>query len=97
MINWVSPDAYVPKPTQVLYAASKNAVASLVRSLAATVAADDIIVIGIAPGWVNTPGNAATGRMIGAEASIPLRRVAQPEEIAEWGFQLASRRDLGAT
>jgi NAD(P)-dependent dehydrogenase (short-subunit alcohol dehydrogenase family) len=38
----------------------------------------------IAPGWVDTPGNAATGRMQAAVASIPLGRVARPSEIAEW-------------
>jgi 3-oxoacyl-[acyl-carrier protein] reductase len=43
---------------------------------------------GIAPGWVDTPGNAATGRMAEAAASIPLGRVAQPAEIAEWVWLL---------
>jgi NAD(P)-dependent dehydrogenase (short-subunit alcohol dehydrogenase family) len=36
-----------------------------------------------------TPGNAATGRMDAAAASIPLGRVAQPEEIAEWVWLLS--------
>ena len=44
---------------------------------------------GVAPGWVDTPGNAATGRMEGAAQSIPLRRVAQPSEVAHWVVQLA--------
>jgi 3-oxoacyl-[acyl-carrier protein] reductase len=59
-------------------------VVSLTRVLAASVAEFDIIVNGIAPGWVDTPGNAATGRMIGAEKDIPLGRVVQPEGIAAW-------------
>jgi len=42
----------------------------------------------IAPGWVDTPGNAATGRMQAAAASVPLGRVARPSEIAEWAWLL---------
>ena len=86
-----SADAFTASTEQLIYSASKAAVVSLTRVLAATVAGDDIIVNGIAPGWVNTPGNAATGRMVGAEKHIPLRRVAQPDEIADWVWTLASR------
>ena len=90
-----SADAFTASTEQLIYSASKAAVVSLTRVLAATVAGDDIIVNGIAPGWVNTPGNAATGRMVGAEKHIPLGRVAQPEEIAEWVWILASRQKAG--
>jgi 3-oxoacyl-[acyl-carrier protein] reductase len=86
-----SADAFTASTEQLVYSASKAAVVSLTRVLAASVAARDILVNGIAPGWVNTPGNAATGRMVGAEKHIPLGRVAQPEEIAEWVWVLASR------
>jgi len=95
IVNWVSPDAYVPKTGQLLYAASKNAVASLVRTVAASVAAEDILVNGLAPGWINTPGNEATGRMVGAAARIPLGRIGEPAELAEWAFALAERAPLG--
>lgn len=86
-----SADAFTASTGQLVYSASKAAVVSLTRVLAASVAGHDIIVNGIAPGWVNTPGNAATGRMVGAEKHIPLGRVAQPEEIAEWVWILAKR------
>ncbi|CAH2401011.1 SDR family NAD(P)-dependent oxidoreductase [Mesorhizobium escarrei] len=89
-----SADAFTASTQQLIYSASKAAVVSLTRVLAATVAGDDIIVNGIAPGWVNTPGNAATGRMVGAEKHIPLGRVAQPEEIAEWVWALANREGV---
>jgi 3-oxoacyl-[acyl-carrier protein] reductase len=95
VVNFASVDAFTPKPAQLLYAASKAAVVSLTRSLAATVAAEDIIVNAVAPGWVNTPGNQATGRMVGAEAKIPLGRIAHPDEIAEWVYALGSRETLG--
>jgi 3-oxoacyl-[acyl-carrier protein] reductase len=89
-----SADAFTASTEQLIYSASKAAVVSLTRVLAASVAGDDIIVNGIAPGWVNTPGNAATGRMVGAEKHIPLGRVAQPEEIAGWVWVLASRETV---
>lgn len=89
-----SADAFTASTQQLIYSASKAAVVSLTRVLAASVARDDIIVNGIAPGWVNTPGNAATGRMVGAEKHIPLGRVAQPSEIAEWVWVLASREKV---
>ena len=94
IVNFASVDAFTPKPAQLLYAASKAAVVSLTRSLAATVAGEDIIVNAVAPGWVNTPGNQATGRMVGAEAKIPLGRIAHPDEIAEWVYALGSRETL---
>lgn len=92
-----SADAFTASTGQLIYSASKAAVVSLTRVLAKTVAGDDIIVNGIAPGWVNTPGNAATGRMVGAEKHIPLGRVAQPHEIANWVWVLASRSSVSFT
>lgn len=47
----------------------------------------------IAPGWVDTPGNKATGRMQAAAAAIPVGRVAQPEEIARWAWLLTGSGD----
>ncbi|MEV6347655.1 SDR family oxidoreductase [Actinoplanes sp. NPDC051851] len=90
VINFASTDAFTVSPGQLLYGASKAAVVMLTKSLALELAPDRIRVNGIAPGWVATPGNAATGRMEAAAASIPLGRVAQPEEIAEWVWLLST-------
>lgn len=84
VMNFASVDAFTVSPGQLLYGASKAAVVMLTKELALELAPRGIRVNGIAPGWVATPGNAATGRMDAAAASIPLGRVAQPEEIAEW-------------
>ncbi|WP_166316736.1 SDR family oxidoreductase [Microbacterium excoecariae] len=84
VVNFASVDAYAVSPGQLLYGASKAAVVMLTKSLALELAPEGIRVNGIAPGWVATPGNAATGRMDAAAASIPIGRVAQPEEIAAW-------------
>ena len=92
IINFSSVDAFEVSPGQLLYGASKAAVVMLTKSLALELAPYGIRVNGIAPGWVDTPGNAVTGRSAAAAASIPLGRVARPGEVAEWVFILASRR-----
>lgn len=69
------------------YAASKGAIVSLVKSLAVE-AAPDVTVNSVAPGWVDTEmSEKPYGRESGAgrreiEATIPLGRVAQPQDIA---------------
>jgi hypothetical protein len=71
-------------PGQLLYGASKAAVVMLTKELALELAPHRIRLNAIAPGWVDTAGNRATGRMAAAAASIPLGRVATAEEIARW-------------
>ena len=66
------------------YAASKAAQINLVRSLAVELAAVRIGVFGVAPGWVETAmaREAVAARRAEIEASIPLGRVASPEDCA---------------
>ena len=89
IVNFASVDAFTVSKGQLLYGASKAAVVMLTKEMALELAPRGIRVTGIAPGWVDTPGNAATGRMAEAAKSIPLGRVAQPSEIAEWVWQLS--------
>ena len=67
------------------YAASKGAMISFVKSLAVELAAQDITVNSVAPGWVDTEmceEPFAGGGRARIEATIPLRRIAAPEDIA---------------
>lgn len=84
VVNFSSVDAFAVSPGQLLYGASKAAVTMLTKELALELAPEGIRVNAIAPGWVDTPGNAATGRMAAAADSVPLKRIAQPNEIARW-------------
>jgi 3-oxoacyl-[acyl-carrier protein] reductase len=68
------------------YSASKGALISMVKSLAAELAPDEIYVNCVAPGWVDTDMSAETLKdpKSGEEIlhTIPLGRVGRPEEIA---------------
>jgi 3-oxoacyl-[acyl-carrier protein] reductase len=88
IVNFASIDAFVPSPGQLVYCASKAAVVALTRSLALELA-PRIRVNGLAPGWVDTPGNRATGRMEAALADVPLGRAATPGEMADLVWFLA--------
>jgi 3-oxoacyl-[acyl-carrier protein] reductase len=90
IVNFASVDALAVSPGQLVYSASKAAILSITRSLAVELAPAGITVNGVAPGWVDTPGNAATGRMAEVAGTIPLGRVAQPDEIAHWVYSLVN-------
>jgi 3-oxoacyl-[acyl-carrier protein] reductase len=68
------------------YAATKGAIISLTKSLAAELAPWGILVNCVAPGWVGTPMTEATmgdtTERAKVLATIPLGRVGRPEEIA---------------
>jgi 3-oxoacyl-[acyl-carrier protein] reductase len=76
------------------YAATKGAIISLTKSLAPELAPFGVLVNCVAPGWVGTPmtkealADATTRDEV--LATIPLRRVATPEEIAGPVLFLAS-------
>jgi 3-oxoacyl-[acyl-carrier protein] reductase len=89
IVNFASIDAFAVSTGQLLYSASKAAVVSLTRSLAIELSHDQISVNAVAPGWVDTPGTRASGRLEQAVATIPFRRAARPAEIADWVWMLS--------
>lgn len=90
----------VADPGEVAYATSKGAVLGFTKSLAAELASDCIRVNAIMPGYVHTPmveGMAASSDegnpqnvIDGIANAIPLKRLAEPEEIGELAAFLAS-------
>lgn len=89
VVNTASTAAFDPPIVHLFYSAAKAAVVSLTRSFAKELAPDGIRVNAIAPGYTRTERVIANGRMDGAEESIPLRRAARPEEMAEIFWTIA--------
>jgi 3-oxoacyl-[acyl-carrier protein] reductase len=77
---------------QVNYAASKGGIDGLTRCLAKELAARKIRVNGVAPGMIETDMSEAVRNLAGDRLKevIPLKRVGQPEEIANVVAFLAS-------
>lgn len=78
------------------YAASKAGINGMVRSLALEWAAEGVRINAVGPGPVDTPMVAAAktdpAALAAMQASIPMARLGQPQEIAELvGFLLSSR------
>jgi 3-oxoacyl-[acyl-carrier protein] reductase len=86
---WGSSGGDVVSPLWGRRCSSKAAVVSLARSFAIELSDAQISVNAVAPGWVDTPGTRAGGRLEQAVATIPFRRAAQPTEIADWVWMLA--------
>jgi NAD(P)-dependent dehydrogenase (short-subunit alcohol dehydrogenase family) len=74
-----------PNPGLALYSASKAAVISLMRSTALEAAPRGVRVNAIAPGRVVTDMmlRSGVGDMSSVAAGLPLRRMGQPDEVAE--------------
>jgi 3-oxoacyl-[acyl-carrier protein] reductase len=90
IVSIVTVDAYIPKPTMPHYAASKAAVASLIRTFALDYAPDGVLVNGVSPGAVATERAKSDDWLPKRIAEIPLKRAAEPEDIAEVVRFLAS-------
>jgi len=85
-----------PMPGNTPYCVSKGGMRMLTRNAAVELGPHGIRVVNVAPGAVDTPINTLTTtdtvKLRALNASIPLGRVAKPEEIAETVVFLASDR-----
>ena len=84
----------IPQPESLPYAVSKGGMMMLTRNIAFEVADKGIRVNAIAPGAIATDMNKDTlddtEKKQQEEQDIPMRRIAQPEEIANVALFLAS-------
>lgn len=95
IINIASMWSYFGSPKSPGYGASKGAIVSLTRSMAVAWAERGVRTNAVAPGWVKTnmteAARADTKRFEQITERIPLRRWADPEEVASVIFFLASK------
>lgn len=93
IVNFASIAAYGPAPTIADYCVSKAGVVMLTKCLAAEVGRYGIRVNAVAPGPIETgmtAGLIEMGRLQAQAASLPLGRIAKPEEVASVVLFLAS-------
>lgn len=94
IINVTSVHEDIPRAGAADYCASKGGLRNLTRCMALELAEAGVTINNIAPGMVLTPMNqeAIDDAKIRQEqtASIPMKRAAQPEEVAELALYLAS-------
>jgi NAD(P)-dependent dehydrogenase (short-subunit alcohol dehydrogenase family) len=93
IVNIASTDAYRPKPTLPAYAAAKAAIVSLTRTFAEELAPHEVLVNAVSPGAMATETAKAQSWLAQRIPTIPVRRAAEPEDIAELVAFLASSRN----
>jgi 3-oxoacyl-[acyl-carrier protein] reductase len=97
VINMASVASFVGGGGGIAYTSAKHAVAGFTKQLALDYAGKGIHVNGLAPGAIQTPMNAADFAGDGAMAKwvaeeTPMKRWAQPEEVATVTLFLASEQ-----
>ncbi len=101
IVNISSVHENIPRAGAADYDASKGGLRNLTRTLALELAPLGITVNNLAPGMVLTPMNQEAiddpEKMKEQVASIPLKRAAKPEEVAELALYLASDAAAYAT
>jgi NAD(P)-dependent dehydrogenase (short-subunit alcohol dehydrogenase family) len=90
IVNVSSTDAYRPKPTLPVYAAAKAALISLTRTFAEELGPHQVLVSAVAPGAMATETAKSQDWLAERIPTIPVRRAAEPEDIAELILFLAS-------
>jgi 3-oxoacyl-[acyl-carrier protein] reductase len=90
IVNVSSTDAYRPKPTLPVYAAAKAALVSLTRTFAEELAPHQVLVNAVAPGAMATETAKSQSWLAERIKTIPVRRAAEPEDMAEVILFLAS-------
>ena len=100
IVNISSIWSIVSQKRRLTYSASKAGLNGMTRALAVELAPYNILINAVAPGYVNTEltrQNNSEQDIHAIKETIPLRRLAEPSEIAETVFFLCSERNTYIT
>ncbi len=100
IVNIASIWSVVSKPGRGIYSATKRGIHGITTTLALEVANENILVNTVCPGFTLTEltsKNNSTEQIGKIAETIPLKRLAQPEEIAEIVFYLCSEKNTYIT
>ena len=100
VVNVSSIWGFVSKPGRLGYAAAKTGIIGATRTMALELGVYNILVNAVAPGFVNTEltkQNNTPEQIAEIEAMLPLKRMAEPEEIAKIVYFLASEENTFIT
>ena len=93
VVNISSIWGFVSKPGRLGYAAAKTGIIGATRTMALELGKHNVLVNAVAPGFVNTEltkQNNTPEQIAEIEEMLPLKRMAEPEEIAKFVYFLAS-------
>jgi 3-oxoacyl-[acyl-carrier protein] reductase len=93
IVNIASIWSIITKENRTLYTTMKSAIHGLTRAMAIEWATSNILINTISPGFVNTDltrNSLSKQEISNIENSIPLKRLANPEEVAELVYFLGS-------
>lgn len=96
IVNLSSVWSLVARAKRFPYSIVKSGINGMTRALAVELASDNVLVNAVAPGYVNTElttQNNSAQELDEIRKSIPMRRLAEPNEIAEVVLFLASSRN----
>ncbi len=96
VVNISSIWAVVAKPGRTMYSTAKAGLGGMTRSLAVELAPYNVLVNALAPGFVNTEltrRNNTEAQIDAIGKTIPVGRLAEPEEIAEVAAFLVSEKN----
>ena len=100
IVNISSIWSSVTKSGRAIYASSKAAVNSFTRTAAVEYASSNVLINAVAPGFVNTEltkMNNTPEQLEIIKSNLPIHRLAEPEEIAELIYFLASDKNTFVT
>lgn len=97
VINISSIWGSVSKPKRLLYGATKSALNNITKNLALELGEYNVLVNAIAPGFINTELtrlNNSSAELEKIKAQIPLKRLADPVEVAKLAFFLGNQNSF---